>query len=358
MHWFLAAVGTLVGGSWLKWLLRERKIRRAIHEKYLGVHDHPRINILDHGGHQILLLDLTYCTPQEAIRSFQELKVTLSNQPQYSILSTRLIINLTDGRLTPESIEELKIVLSENRHHFARVAFMGSTLFGKHQGAIRRHFVRQYPFFRSREDALDFVEHDDQYPLYHPAGSVPRQRTAAHSDDLRNICELFSRLLRYPDNEYWATTERCLEFFAPERTKKLRLMTAFADKVRNLSTKQVQALYAETFERDPACSLRVSQQLRDEKPQLLIDWMERQICDRNVKLPVYYLPTDHISICLVLLLNLHSAAAEDFSNYLLSPAIENLVRAMKGRDNPFENLLNVIILTLDPGGDMYVVEPS
>ena len=41
---------------------------------------------------------------------------------------------------------------------------------------------------------------------------------------------------------------------------------------------------------------------------------------------------------------------------MLSPAIENLVREMKGRNNPFENLLKVVVLARDPGGDTYVVE--
>jgi TorA maturation chaperone TorD len=70
------------------------------------------------------------------------------------------------------------------------------------------------------------------------------------------------------------------------------------------------------------------------------------------------LPTDHISTGLLLLSYLHAANAEDFLAACLSPAIENLVRAMKGRNNPFDKLLTVVVPALDPGGDMYVVEPE
>jgi hypothetical protein len=74
--------------------------------------------------------------------------------------------------------------------------------------------------------------------------------------------------------------------------------------------------------------------------------MERQ-------LPIAGLPTDHISTGLLLLSHLPSAAYEDVL-LVPSPAIENLVREMKGRNNPFENLLKVVVLALDPGGDVYL----
>ena len=355
IRWFLAVVGALVSYIWLWYQYENWKELRAIRRKYQGGCRDSRVSLSGDEGHEILLLDLTYCTPQEAMISLQEFKQTLLNYPPYSIFTTRAMIDLTDGRLTPQCMDEMKRVITENQRYFARLAFAGSTLLGKHRGRFYRYFLCRYPFFRNREDALDFVEHDDQYPLYYPAGSTPRQRTAARMYDIINLCELFSRLLRYPDDEYWTTTERCLEFFQYARTKKLRLMSAFADNIKNLSTKELQALYSETFERDPTCSLRLSWQLPNEKPQQLTDWMERKIRERNVTLPVAGLPIDHISIGLLLLSHLSSAAYEDFL-LVLSPAIENLVRLMKGHNNPFESLLRVVVLALDPGADTYVVE--
>jgi len=360
-YWLFPVIGALVGLFWLRARLAERKRLRAIQGKYLGGYRQPRVSFFDHEGHQVLLLDLTYCTPREAIQSLQEFKETLSNQPAYSILTTGLIIDLTDGRFTPESIEELKLVITENRRYLARVAFIGTTLFWKHKRAFLRYFVRQYPFFRNREEALDFVEHDDQYPLYYPAGTEPRQRTAGHSYDMVILCDLFSQLLRYPDDEYCAATKRCLEFFTHARTKKLRLMTGFFEEIRNLSTKQLQTLYAETFDRNPACSLEMSRQLgsspKDRKR--LIDWMERRLRELEVKLPAPHLPTDHVSTGLFLLshLGIMSSSGEDLG-LVLSPVINNLIRAMKVSNNPFEKLLTVIVLAIDPGGDMYVVEPE
>jgi hypothetical protein len=260
-HWFLAVVGALVSYIGLLYQYENWKELRAIRRKYQGGYRDSRVSLLGHEGHEILLLDLTYCTPQEAMISLQEFKQTLLNHSTYSILTTRAIIDLTDGRLTPESIEEMKRVITENQRYFARLAFAGSTLLRKHRGRLFRYFLCQFPFFKNREDALDFVEHDDQYPLYYSAGSEPRQRTADHSYDMMLLCELFSRLLRHPDDEYWATTQRCVAFFAHARTKKLRLMTAFSDEIRNLSTMQLQTLYTETFERNPACSLEMSCQL-------------------------------------------------------------------------------------------------
>ena len=361
-YWLLAVMSALVCFFWLRARHAERKKLQAIQEKYLGGYRQPRVSFFDHEGHQILLLDLTYCTPQEAIQSLEEFTETLFDQPAYSILTTRTIIDLTDGRFTPESIEEMKLVITENRRYFARVAFMGhSTLFWKDRRAILQYFLRQFPFFENREDALDFVEHDDQYPLYYSAGSEPRQRTADHSCDLILLCELFSRLLRYPDDEYWAITQRCLAFFAHARTKKLRLMTAFSDEIRNLSTKQLQTLYTETFERNPACSLEMSCQLGSSPKdrESLIHWMEDRLCEREITLPAPKLPIDHLSTGLFLQshLGIMSSRGEDLG-LVLSPVINSLIRAMKGSNNPFEKLLTVIVLAIDPGGDMYVVEPE
>ena len=85
---------------------------------------------------------------------------------------------------------------------------------------------------------------------------------------------------------------------------------------------------------------------------------ERHLRELEVKLPAPHLPTDHISTGRLLLSYLHAANAEDSLAACLSPAIENLVRAMKGHNNPFEKLLTVVVLALDPGGDRYVVEPG
>jgi hypothetical protein len=52
-----------------------------------------------------------------------------------------------------------------------------------------------------------------------------------------------------------------------------------------------------------------------------------------------------------------SSRGEDLG-LVLSPVINNLIRAMQGSNNPFEKLLTVIVLAIDPGGDMYVVEPE
>src|SRR5262252_6535354 len=119
-YWLLAVMGALVCLFWLRGRLAERERLRATQEKYLDGYCKPRVGFFDHEGHQILLLDLTYCTPQEAIQSLQEFKRTLFNQPAYSILTTLTIIDLTDGRFTPESIEEMKLVITESRRYLAR----------------------------------------------------------------------------------------------------------------------------------------------------------------------------------------------------------------------------------------------
>ena len=363
MFWLLA-LGALpallvfsIGIELLKSRYRERKARQDLKQKYQGGYHQPRVTFLDHAGHRILLLDLTYCTPEEVTRSLQEFKEILSNQPSGSILTTLATIDLTDGRFSPECIEEMKLLIMENRRFFARLAFVGhSTLDRKDERAILQFFARYYPFFHHRDDALDFVEHDDQYPI--PFSLPPTEGTKVFHYDEIVLAELFSRLLRYPDDEYRVTTERCLTYFDGAKTRKRRLINDFYNEVRGLSTKQLQALFTDTFERDPACSLDMSCQLGNspKDKQSLIDWMERRFLDRGIVLPEPLLPTDHISTGLFLesRLGTTSAYGEDLG-YALWLAIENLARVLNGRNNPYGKLLTVIVLALDSGESRYIV---
>ncbi len=332
--------------------------KRAREGKYPGGYRRSRLSFLDHQGNETLLVDLTNCTPPEAIQTLQWFEESLQAQPAYSILTTQAIIDLTDARLTPESIAKMSFVITENQRFLARLAFTGHrSLHSKTRREILRLFLRRYPFFGNIDDALDFVEHDDEYPIYFSPRSQPQQHIPAYWMGVNQLCELFSRLLRSPDDSYQATAEQCVASFDHARTRKLRLMTAFLAEIKDLSTTQMQTLYIETFERDPVLSLDMSYQLGEtqKEKERLLAWMESRCIKRQVCFPAPFLPMEHLSNGLFLMSRIGTASTygEDFE-YVLSPVIRTLMSKLKGRNNPYEKLLTVIGLVLDRGGDMYV----
>ena len=105
----------------------------------------------------------------------------------------------------------MSFVITENQRFLARLAFTGHrSLHSKTRREILRLFLRRYPFFGNIDDALDFVEHDDEYPIYFSPRSQPQQHTPAYWMGVNQLCELLSRLLRSPDDSYQATAERCV----------------------------------------------------------------------------------------------------------------------------------------------------
>jgi hypothetical protein len=62
---------------------------------------------------------------------------------------------------------------------------------------------------------------------------------------------------------------------------------------------------------------------------------------------VLLLSPDHLVLCLRAFARMNSSSAEDFASCLLS-AVSKMVAAMRGADNPFENLLLTIEWTVTP----------
>ena len=346
-----------------------------LRKKYPDGYKSERISFLQHEEHRILLLDLTYCATEEAVDSIQKYKDLISTQRANSVLT---IIDLTDGQFSLEAVEQLKLVISQNRPYVARAAFVGVASLPREEKYPLWHASVGLPEFYTRDDAIDFVEHDDEYLIYHQEHK-PETLTKDGSYNWALLWELLARLLRYPDDQYWTTVQRCLPFFTYARTRKARLMTSFADDIKDLSLEELQRLYTEAFNLNPACSLELGRQLHleDRKRWDMISWIEYRVSRLEFKLqadmiawmdysigrlefklppsiqnrttPILYRPLDHISVGLMLMTVVGGATGEDIRDAWLYPAMQNLMVAMKGSKSPFEKLVKVVAITVTPG---------
>ncbi len=321
----------------------------SLREKYPDGYKLERISFLQHEDHRILLLDLTYGATEEAVESMQRYRDLISTQRASSVLT---IIDLTDGQFGLEAIEQMKLVILQNRPYVARAALVGAASLPPEEKNPLLH-PSLPPNFSTMDDAIDFVEHEDEYLIYHPVEYKPGALIKDGSYNWALLWELLAHLLRYPDDQYWITVQRCLPFFTYARTRNARLMTSFADDIRDLSLEQLQSLYTESFNLNPACSLELGRQLHLEgrKHADMIAWIEGKVGRLEIQTratPLLYLPPDHISVALMLM-TVADSSWEDIRDGWLFPAMQNLVAAMKGSKSPFKKLVKVIAQVVTPG---------
>ena len=158
-----------------------------VRKKYPDGYKSERISFLQHEGHRILLLDLNYCATEEAIESMKRYRHLVSAQSPNSLLT---VIDVTDGQFSLEAVEQLKLVILQNRPYVARAAFVGVYRTSDHRipASLPRKKNRPFlhtsvglPNFDTRDDAIDFVEHDDEYGIYHREYTKRRFRRLSKS---------------------------------------------------------------------------------------------------------------------------------------------------------------------------------
>jgi nitrate reductase assembly molybdenum cofactor insertion protein NarJ len=348
-------------------LRRVAKAERAtsLLKKY-GYTWHPtRVKFLDHEDREFLLLDLTYASYQDLVEILPKFKEAIS---QKSGLSLYLVIDLTDGTLTLEGVNQLCLAFVECRSRLIRSAIIGYTTLPPNERAlIWRCFLYRAGVCEDMDEAYDFLLHDDALFIEKPGKFSPISLLPDGTYNSRLIRLLFSRLLAPPDEYYLENCRLAHEFFVHARTRKLRLLTGFLVEIERLSLEQLRVLYVETFKLDLGCSLEVGclLGLSDKGIREFVAWMEGNatfpdttksdaFVEAGSPSALVHLPPDHISNVIRLQYRMCSAQAEDTWMYYLGPAIETLLKTLKGLKNPYEKLIQVVYLELGPGGDPYL----
>lgn len=158
------------------------------------------------------------------------------------------------------------------------------------------------------------------------------------------MSETFSKmaaLLAYPEPDYRDRLDACLRAFEPAHDggRCLAPLQQFRAVIEDLDIPQLQELFIQTFDLNPVCSLEMGWHLFGENYDrgLLLVRMRREL-RRHGLVEASELP-DHLSHALLLLDRMERETAADFAAAIVLPALAKMLQAMKGKLNPFENIL-------------------
>jgi len=114
-----------------------------------------RIRWITHEGQEVLLVDLSYCSPQSIGSLVAQAGETIRSQPLGSVL---VLADFTTVQFNPALFEKIKEVGALDRPHVKRSAWVGSQALSKAWfAAIRRMTQREFHRFETREEALTFL---------------------------------------------------------------------------------------------------------------------------------------------------------------------------------------------------------
>jgi hypothetical protein len=134
-----------------------------------------RIRFVEHRGKQILLADLSHCTPREVEKIALLVRSYVTNEPQGSVL---LLADFTGAAFDRIAIERLKESAVFDRPHLKRSAWVGieklPKVFYEH---IKNFSQRDLPAFATREQAMHWlVSNEELQSSDRTLGDLPKRR--------------------------------------------------------------------------------------------------------------------------------------------------------------------------------------
>jgi len=134
-----------------------------------------RIRFIEHQGKQILLVDLSHCTPAEVAKIALLVPSYVTSEPHGSVL---LLADFTGSEFDRTAIERLKESAVFDRPHLKRSAWVGIErlphVFFEH---IKNFSQRDLPAFKTREEGMNWLVSDEGLRLSgRTLGDLPQRR--------------------------------------------------------------------------------------------------------------------------------------------------------------------------------------
>jgi len=134
-----------------------------------------RIRFIEHKGKQILLVDVSHCTPVEVAKIALLVPSYVTSEPRGSVL---LLADFTGAEFDRIAIDHLKESAVFDRPHLKRSAWVGiqklPKVFYQH---IKNFSQRDLPAFETREEAMDWLVSEEELRLPdRTLGDLPKRR--------------------------------------------------------------------------------------------------------------------------------------------------------------------------------------
>ncbi len=158
--------------------------------------------------------------------------------------------------------------------------------------------------------------------------------------ELGVICEALAAVLTYPGEGYPEAVQTCARVL--ETAGNREPFGRFARFTSERSTNELQELFIQTFDLNPVCSLELGWQLFGEnydRGAFLVKMraeLRRYAIVESRELP------DHMTHALPLLGRMEAARAADFAMACVLPALDKMLAALRGKENPYEDVLKAL----------------
>ena len=117
-----------------------------------------RVRLIKHQGHPIRLIDLSHCTPAEIVPLADEVQRRVAEHPRSSLLT---LADFTGIQIDAGAAMRIKEVLAMDRPYVKRSAWVGTeSLPHVFYENFRSFSQREFPLFKTREEAMDWLVKD------------------------------------------------------------------------------------------------------------------------------------------------------------------------------------------------------
>ena len=114
-----------------------------------------RIRFIKHKGHAIFVVDFSHCGSKEVMLLIEQVRAIVARHTHGSMLT---LADFTGAEIDKKVATRMKEVLTLDRPYVKRSAWVGAdSVPHVFQDNIKTFSQREYPTFKSREEAMDWL---------------------------------------------------------------------------------------------------------------------------------------------------------------------------------------------------------
>jgi hypothetical protein len=118
-----------------------------------------RVGFVTHRGKRVLVIDHSRSTPEEILRTMDEVEHIIASEPPDSLLT---LSDFTGTEFDKVAADSMKVVAGKDRPHVHRAAIVGAeSIPDVYFRNLESFSARHFPKFKTREEALDWLTSDE-----------------------------------------------------------------------------------------------------------------------------------------------------------------------------------------------------